>query len=88
MSKAILIMDMPESCLACDIGQDCVDRYIWCPIAGKMAVNIDERQEWCPLRELPAKKEVPKPFFMMGEMYGEEMGWNACVDEITGGGKE
>lgn len=52
MSKAVLIIDKPESCLACEIGQDEGDYYIWCPIERKMAEYTKKRPEWCPLMEV------------------------------------
>ena len=46
---------------------------------------IEDRPDWCPLRELPEKKER-----RVGE-HGERMyraGFNACLDEILKERKE
>lgn len=40
------------------------------------------KPDWCPLRELPKKKEdslINNPYAM-----GRVAGWNACLDEIMG----
>ena len=83
MSKAILVMDMPESCRTCDLrvigsvnfctGADCrkIDQM--------KIINEDIKPDWCPLRPMtekliPDSKEKGK---------GWVDGWNACIDAIT-----
>lgn len=65
--KGYVLVDVPEKCSV-----------------GGCAIYESCRQRYnpCPIKPLPGKKEVPRTFFMMGEMYGEEIGWNACLDEI------
>lgn len=83
MSKAVLIIDMPECCADCQLADDdpsglyCVpaDEYY----DGKE--STEDRASFCPLRELPEKKER-----RIGE-HGERMfraGFNACLNEIAG----
>lgn len=48
MSKAILIIDMPENCGNCSILEYCHNND------GKCDLNI--RQPWCPLKKLATKK--------------------------------
>lgn len=67
MSKSVLVMDTPEhGCISCLIGRNhsnSLETCIYCPIAGKSA--LDEEAEiipdWCPLKPLPEKKEYVDP---------------------------
>ena len=64
------------------------------PYLGDRCVDIkgNEKPEWCPIREVPQKKEVQgvprKP--TMGDFMrsGFQKGWNDCIDEILKGGDE
>lgn len=83
MAKAILVMDMPGSCFGCNFchinssgGEDRCQAF-----EVSRAVNSEtyEKPDWCPLQELPEKKEC-----RIGE-HGERMfraGFNACLNEI------
>lgn len=42
------------------------------------------KPDWCPIKEMPSRKQVPGCFFMMDEVYGKEIGFNDCLDEIEG----
>jgi len=75
MSKAILVIDMPDSCKNC-----------MCYVLGAKA-NFCERTrfaifdnttkpDWCPLKSVPDKVDV----FMDEWAYG----YNACLKEILG----
>lgn len=77
MSKAILVMDMPNACYECPCEADYV-----CQAENKEIDNIDKVQEWCPLREVPQKKTMTIDMTLM-EMCEIE-GYNACIDEILG----
>ena len=87
MAKAVLVMDMPECCVDCCCGY--FERYtnelnLVCGATGEDANNVG-KPDWCPLRELPEKKER-----RVGE-HGERMyraGFNACLDEILKERKE
>lgn len=62
MSKAILIMDMPERCKDCD-AYVCYKQYAGDPgdeFCGMKheEVNGGEKPDWCPLRELPEKQKM------------------------------
>ena len=89
MAKAMLIIDMPSSCSTCQL---CVPsqekhtgQFCWkCTIYPTMMIakrKMNARQEYCPLREVPHKMEN----------YHEHdeiaLGYNACIDEILGGGE-
>ena len=102
MSKAILVIDMPEMCTDCPI--HCLDTpnnheiILWCGFNCK-EVKLDDnkigiRPDWCPLNPVPEKKVVKQ--YQGNGIYGfktaEEahfaMGWNDCIDEILKGGAE
>ena len=93
MTKAILVMDMPESCFGCSFwhinrngGEDCCQA-----LEVSRVVNSEtyEKPDWCPLRELPEKKEEFELRKCKGSVKGtwkvpliENKGFNACLDEI------
>lgn len=87
MSKAVLIMDMPDSCKDCTIMFK--DEYSnYCPCVrgceyGDVYDNIrnNSKPNWCPLKPLPEKyiMNIPHDKDYDGEY---EYGWNACIDEI------
>jgi hypothetical protein len=61
MTKAVLVMDMPESCDMCDFADDTQpprygERTLYCNAPGigdDVTDYIACRPDWCPLRELP-----------------------------------
>lgn len=92
MSKSVLVIDTPKSCMRCHFGL-IIGNYFFC------AITIDKdgvfkqirndlygvkKQDWCPLKPLPEKFDGEKnrklgdfePLF--------KIGWNACINEITG----
>lgn len=83
MAKAMLIMDeMPTTCSQCNLcGFDgvCHAVHEFCQY------RFDKKQEWCPLQECPQKKKILSEKFSNGRSY--LMGYNACIDEILGGGE-
>lgn len=89
MSKAILVMDMPECCRKCDLRV--IGVYNFCTGTGgrkidqMTIINEDIKPDWCPLRPMPEKKEVcgkyPQPD---GITPSYKIGYNACIDEIGG----
>lgn len=95
MAKAMLIMDMPSSCSECEFCRETgEDRHV-CEqkvFNGRCKrINYDvenymyEKPTWCPLREVPQKKE----FVNLETAYDRiiKRGYNACIDEILGGGE-
>lgn len=81
MAKAVLVMDMPDCCADCQLADD-DPSGLYCVPADKYydgEESTEDRASWCPLRELPEKKER-----RIGE-HGERMfraGFNACLNEI------
>ena len=95
MSKAVLVMDMPESCAGCVF---CKGLNV-CKMKSYMEkekifsiYTVDHylfcntKPDWCPLREMPEKMEVcgkyPQPDRIVPSY---KIGWNACLDAIMGG---
>lgn len=84
MAKAVLVMDMPECCADCYCGyfeRDTKKLNLVCGATGEDANNVG-KPDWCPLRELPERKETN--YYMNNKGKGIVEGWNACLDEITG----
>lgn len=90
MSKAVLIMDMPESCFGCNFMYCDEESDTETCQAMETARDIDlieDRPDWCPLRELPEKMEVcgkynSDYYAKGGKMPSYKIGWNDCLDEI------
>lgn len=93
MPKAVLVIDMPERCTKCPllltIPQKgglalCLAR----PTNGQEEYNPKNektwRPDWCPLRELPEKKEeLPVEQYESGSIARAFVsGFNACLEEI------
>ena len=87
MAKAVLVMDMPESCFGCNFchinsngGEDRCQAF---EVSRVVNSETYEKPDWCPLRELPEKMKVcgkyPQPD-RIAPSY--KVGWNACLDEI------
>lgn len=79
MSKAVLIMDMPEQvCQKCTLCYETEndDEYLCCA-TGKLLPD-GAKPDWCPLRELPEKANHPD-YCDNGRF---DKGWNACLDKI------
>lgn len=85
MSKAMLIMDMPESCAECQLSRCLIHKGVGiCGVNSERFDDIKKVQEWCPLREVPKKMAEETRWFDIE--YAK--GWNACIDEILGGKDE
>lgn len=91
-NKALLVMDMPNECEKCPL---CNLIDYTCGVFEILGKNYTYEvpesgvADWCPLKPMPEKKEEPKIQRMptMSEYRIMEFcsGWNACIDEITGG---
>lgn len=80
MSKAYLIMDMPESCQKCDLWNilKCYEK-----IDVKEIKTFNEKRiAKCPLRDVPDKEDYDG-LGDYDDIHAD--GWNACIDEILGG---
>ncbi len=91
MSKAILIMDMPESCSKCQFLYEfngikkCQLMNVLYNGASKVSQSkfTIERHHKCPLQDLPERKEENK--YHNGTEKGYVSGYNSCIDEILKG---
>lgn len=79
MAKAVLVMNMPESCSKCGLHYKLPFETEVCCSELK-AVSKEKRADFCPLRELPEKKEIN--YYMNSKEKGVVEGWNACLDKI------
>ena len=90
MSKAILVIDMPSRCGECPICasyQSCAfsTRETWCSTNGK-DVELDSKPIWCPLKEVPEKRDERGTWTMDGYVEdGYTNCWNECIEEILRG---
>lgn len=99
MSKSVLVIDRPESCLDCQFCYE-LDEGVeaYCSIMNddedkSLMKEIDcedgycqGNPNWCPLKELP--EEDNEDYFPDEYESGYASGWNACLREITGQVKE
>lgn len=90
MSKVIAVIDKPKNCEQCP----CIrinSFYDVCQLA-KMSLPFDGKEipDWCPLREVPQKKQIEhvEEDYDGGYSHGFTHGYNACIDEILKGAEE
>lgn len=92
MSKSILIINTPDSCMGCNFLYCDVENNAESCVATEEARNVDlekeEKPDWCPLKEIPQRKEKIK-YCGNGVLGINDMakakfndGYNACIDEI------
>ena len=85
MAKAVLVMDMPESCADCQLADD-DPSGLYCPLADDYydgADSSEDKASFCPLRELPEKIPELKSGYEDIRTSIRRVGWNACLDEIV-----
>lgn len=87
MAKAVLVMDMSESCKkcvfcrglnACKLKKYLVGDRICTIYTVDKQIMEGGKPDWCPLRELPERSDHPE-HCDNGKF---DAGWNACLDEI------
>lgn len=83
MSKCVLAMDMPTLCHKCPL---CTYHNVWyCEAVNKKIPYMTEKPSWCPLREVPDKKEYyDEEVDYCDWEDGYKRGYNACIDKILG----
>ena len=93
MAKAVLVMDMPESCSKCKFLYEfqgvkkCQLMNVLNNGASRMSQNTFtvKRHGKCPLCELPEKMEVCGKCPQPGKPASSyRFGWNACLKAILG----
>lgn len=97
MSKSVLVIDAPENCYDCPFGTEycgnleyegccelaeCLDSDMRLITEEHYDYESESRPDWCPLKLLPEKDT--KNHFPDEFEDGYAIGWNACIDEITG----
>lgn len=84
MSKSVLVIDTPEKCDSCDLC--CITFYPFCKVNARDIIDLNIVPDWCPLKPLPEKKEYIVPIDNVESQKDIiAVGWNACINEITGG---
>lgn len=91
MAKAVLVMDMPESCSKCKFMYEfqgikkCQLMNVLNNGASKLSQSTftEKRHDWCPLRELPEKMPDLEHGYENVEKSIIRTGWNACLDAIA-----
>lgn len=81
--KAILVIDMPESCTSCLLG---ICNKKWFCLKTNKDIDLTDRYNipsWCPLKPIPEKKKTDVITY---DDYGAgwDCGYNACIDELLG----
>ena len=87
MAKAVLVMDMPECCADCACSyfeRDSKELNLICGATGGEDANNVGKPDWCPLRELPEKMPDLEHGYENVEKSIIRIGWNACLEKITG----
>lgn len=85
MSKSMLVIDTPKTCENCYMLSHNYCNF-QCLITGELIEKSTNRPNWCPLKPLPEKKEYIVPIDNVESQKDIiAVGWNACIDEITGG---
>lgn len=86
MSKAVLVIDMPESCAKCPLFND-VYSDMCCRGLNNRGINYpypkDFRQDWCPLKPMPRMKFTYVDYDCSATIYYNN-GWNDCINAILG----
>lgn len=84
MSKAVLVMDIPECCADCPCSffeRDNPILNLICGVTQEDAYNVG-KPDWCPLRELPEKIPESKSGYEKVTTSVKRIGWNECLDAI------
>ena len=91
MKKVVLLMNVSEKCLDCNLCVLDMDGSISCYYNKReICSNVGEnnsRPNWCPLRPLPDRKEITETYKWEDRLPSFKCGWNWCLDEITGRNK-
>ena len=81
MSKAVLIVEMPEKCSMCHfVNGDHMCHATYKTFSAEDRPN-EKRADWCPLKELPERQK-----YFPDDKYEEKWqdGFNECLYEIAG----
>lgn len=97
MSKGYILVDVPERCMDCRFCSEVLEGIASCceleddleDDESLKEIDVDYTQmkpDWCPIRELSAKKEVmgiPRnPSIGDFERAAYQRGWNGCIKQM------
>ena len=80
-TKAILVIDKPESCTSCLLG---IYNKKWFCLKTLKDIDIADRYHipsWCPLKPMPKEREINMLNQNEYEVAVNE-GWNACLEAL------
>lgn len=80
MSKSVLVIDTPKYCAVCVLRSGVLHPF--CRVNNRDITDLSIRPDWCPLKPLPEKMTGAASTDHWSSI---KAGWNACIDEITGG---
>ena len=87
MSKSVLVIDTPGSCMGCNFFICDGDTNMDSCMARETAKSVDlekyDKPDWCPLKPLPEEKE--EEYLRSKISLSWIRGWNTCISKITGG---
>jgi hypothetical protein len=86
MSKAILVINMPDECRKCPCFQS-NDFGVFCGVTDKeIKYDYDKfiytKPIWCPLKDAPKEKDWSEVPYYVTDCYSYMQGWNHCLDKI------
>ena len=87
MSKSVLVINTPKYCALCVLRSGV--NHPFCRVNNRDITDLSIRPDWCPLKPLPEKMKVTglyngEHFKAGGKLPSYKIGWNKCIDEITG----
>lgn len=88
MSKSVLVIDTPKYCASCVLRSGV--HHPFCRVNNRDITDLSIRPDWCSLKPLPEKMKLVglyngEYFKAGGKLPSYKIGWNDCIDEITGG---
>lgn len=88
MSKSVLVINTPKYCALCVLRSGV--HHPFCRVNNRDITDLSIRPDWCPLQPLPEKMKATGlyncEYFKAGDRPPSyKIGWNDCIDEITGG---
>lgn len=88
MSKSVLVINTPKYCALCVLRSGV--HHPFCRVNNRDITDLSIRPDWCPLKPLPEKIKATGlyncEYFKAGDRPPSyKIGWNDCIDEITGG---
>jgi len=82
--KAILVIDMPQSCKECPMRLS-GEPNEWCWVLKHGLDDIESKSDWCPLKPMPKEKQICMD---MDEIIWDDdiynLGYNKCLHDILG----